>query len=265
MSDITALRTITSECAINGVLRHFPAFFSTLGVQQNSARELAHRLADLLKEPSGQLLANIGNLLREDRVGDHWAGALSSLRAERLAAWLAPHVEGARVLDLLCGDGAIGAQLEAMVGKEVCFVERAGQWGVVRRPWLERIQDFDEFSREAERGIYDTVILSTVLHHETDPGATLQLAVHCARRRVLIVENCIEQDFHHDYHLLVDALFNCSLFSTSLAWPGKHRTAEGWLQLCAPYGGVAVLDRSEDVPGIPLAHTLIMLDVDCTQ
>lgn len=262
MSDGITLRAITSEHAINGVLRHFPKFFGTLGVQPQSAHQLARRLAALLEEPGAQVLANLGGMLEEDFLGDRWSQTLSSSRAELLAGWLAPHICGTRVLDLLCGDGSIGEQLEVSLAKQVTLVERAGQRGVARRPWLPKIQDFDKFCCRADPSQCDTAILSTVLHHEIDPAGTLQLAVHCASRRVLIVENCIEWHFHHDYHLLVDTLFNRCLFSTTLACPGEHRTAEGWLRLCAQYGAARVVDRLEEVPGIPLAHTLIVLDLD---
>lgn len=259
------MRQIRSIGARYGILRHFPPFLSSLGVEPRRAHTIACEFTDLLDATEDRMLEEIGRLLADEGLREPWGDALATARAEHLARWIAPHLLGSRVIDVLCGDGAVGTRLEALTGAAVRLVERNDQRGVVDRPWISCIEDFDAFAAHSEPRMCETAIVSTVLHHETDPKRTLALAARCASQRVVIVENCIEPQYGKDYHLLVDAMFNRSLYRTHLAWPGEHRTAEDWLVVCAEHGRAHIVDRCTTVPGIPLAHTLIVVDLETTR
>lgn len=265
MSEQPMMLQIRSADAKNGILRHFPPLLSSLGVESPRAHAIASKFTDLLDAPEDRILEEIGHLLADEGLVEPWGHALATARAEHLARWIAPHLLGPRVIDVLCGDGAVGTRLEALTSAQVHLVERSDQRGVVERSWFPRIEDFDAFAAHAEPCMCDTAIVSTVLHHETNPQRTLALAARCASQRVVVVENCIEPQYGQDYQLLVDAMFNRSLYRTRLAWPGEHRTAEDWVTMCAQYGRAHIVDRCTTVPAIPLAHTLIVVDLEATR
>lgn len=262
MSDESMMRQIRSIGAKYGILRHFPPFLSSLGVEPPRAHAIATEFTDLLDAPEDRMLEEIGRLLANEGLMGPWGHALATARAEHLARWISPHLLGQRVIDVLCGDGAVGTRVAALSGANVHLIERSNQRGVVNRLWFPRIEDFDTFAARAEPRMCDTAILSTVLHHESDPQRTLALAAHCANRRMVVVENCIESQYGKDYQLLVDAMFNRSLYRTRLPWPGEHRTAEAWIAMCTQHGRAYIVDRCATVPGIPLAHTMIVVDLE---
>jgi hypothetical protein len=248
--------------AEHDVLRHFPGFLASLGVGRRQAGAITGRFVELLGAPGDLLLDGLDSLIAENGLREPWGQALATARAELLSRWIAPQLVGSCVLDLLCGDGAVGMRLEADAGVAVRLVEREHQRGVVERPWAARIEDFEPFARCAQPAVCDTAVLVAVLHHEEDPSAALALAARSAARRVVIVENCLEPDYGCDYHLVVDRLFNASLFHTGLPCPGQHRTAAEWVAMGCAFGHAHVVDRRTDVPGIPLAHTLNVLDLE---
>jgi hypothetical protein len=215
-----------------------------------------------LEEPGEHRFDAIGQLIERECLREPWSKALCSARAEYLSHWLVPHLMGTRILDLLCGDGAVGVLLEAASGKRVCLVERSIHRGGVDRTWSGRIQELDTLTPGGRPAECDSVLLCTVLHHEEDPLWLLSLAVRSATRRVVIVENCIEPEFGAAYQMAIDHIFNLSLSRTALPCPGQHRSAEEWVAICAKFGGARVVDRRTDVPGVPLAHTLIVLDFE---
>ena len=252
---------IRGSGARQGVLRHFPPFLISLGVEPEYAIEITKRLSELFEESEDKMLRDVGQLFTNAGVRDRWGHALANARAVHLANSLLPLLEGKRILDLLCGDGAVGVNFESTSGREVLLVERPGQRGVVPRPWLGRVRDFDSFSRSREPSVCDTSVLSTVLHHEEEPMSLLELAAFSSTRRIVIIENCIEEQYDAEYHLLVDAIFNRSLYQTDLLWPGQHRTAEDWIAMCSNFGSAKIAGHLTAVPGIPLPHTLIVVDL----
>lgn len=265
MTDKAIMLRLRSNEAKSGVLRHFPPFLASLGVEPRRAHAITNEFTLLLNKPDDEVLDDIGNLISREGLGKSWGDSLTTDRAEQLAQWIAPQLRGERVLDILCGDGAIAVRMEIITGKKLHLVERHDQCGVVNRPWFDRIEDFESLLFRAQPHICDTAVLCTVLHHELDPLATLALAAKCASQRVVIVENCIESLFGKDYHLLIDAIFNRSLYRTCLAWPGEHRTAEEWGAMCTGLGSAHIVDRKTSVPGVPLPHTIIVLELDRTR
>jgi hypothetical protein len=252
---------ISSDAAQAGVLRHFPRLFASFGMAAADAQYLTADIVRLLEAGRPSLLDDIGDLLSMTRTGPQWGRLLAEARAPFLGRWIAPHALGGDVLDLLCGDGAVGTELFALTGQTVHLVEREGQCGVVPRPWGARIESLSEFRQRAHDLRFENVLLCTVLHHEVDPDAMLRLAARLSKR-VILLENCVDDDYNPDYHLLVDAIFNCSLYRTRLPWPGQHFSAQDWLTRCATYGRARVIGHSSAVPGVPLSHSIIVLDVE---
>jgi hypothetical protein len=232
-----------------------------LDLDRGKAARLSGRVADLLANGKTSDLQMANWLLAEAGVQERWNHVFRRFRASYLARWLGGHVHGS-ILDLLCGDGEVGRSLAAM-GHSVSLVERPEAYSHVDFASLPlkftRYADF--VKRDAEKD-FDTVVLSTVLHHEAAPKEVLELALRHARRRVVVVENCLDTDFTHEYHMLVDIFFNCCLNSTGLESPGQHRTCSDWARYMQTLGEVVATEVSETVPGIPLRHHLIVADVN---
>jgi hypothetical protein len=187
---------------------------------------------------------------------ERWNDVLKQRRSAVLGSWVSPHVAGSLV-DLLCGDGEVGLRLQER-GIRVSFVERGSDYACDRRPLGDAFTELGLLRKHPVRA--DCVLLCTVLHHEVEPDSMIELAFNLARRRVIIVENTVEELYDADYHELVDRFFNECLNASGLACPMNHRRVEGWVRACSNYGRIVLTQRRDDVPGIPLPHQLVVLD-----
>jgi hypothetical protein len=184
---------------------------------------------------------------------------LREARSTFLADWIAPHIKG-DLLDLLCGEGLVGEHL-ARHHIDVSLTERSDAYQCCRDEYSTPFYPFETFVELTPRPQYDTVLLCTVLHHEPDAEMLLELSARLARRRLVIVENCLEYECPADYHLLVDIFFNECLNNIAIDCPATHRKPEEWLSLLSKYGKVQLLERRESAPGIPLSHHLMVVDL----
>lgn len=237
-------------------------------------RRLGPILRDLGYPPAvvGQTLSTIGSFLDSDRrsalralgaflerseVGRRWNALLDDERGPFLGRLIAPHAVDT-VLDLLSGSGSVARSLASLTGAEVAMVERRGcDAGHVSSG---AARDFLELASHPPAAAYDTVLLCTVLHHESEPVPLLDLAARIARRRILLVENCIDVDCPEDYQELVDRIFNESLNRTELPCPGNHRSRDGWLALGSSYGEARAVASVSAAPGVPLSHDVIVIE-----
>ncbi len=114
------------------------------------------------------------------------ASPLGQIHARRLPPRLAAHVpQGARVLDVGCGDGTIAARVAALAGA-------AGIEGVDTvlqpRPAVP-VTAFDGHVLPFGEDSFDLVMLVDVLHHSRQPQALLAEAVRVSRGPVLIKDH----------------------------------------------------------------------------
>lgn len=226
-------------------------------VPPKSAAEFVYNAAEEFSRSGSHGFAKVAVRLREESIGDRWNAVLAGKRPLVLSEWIAPHVVGT-LLDLLCGDGRVGEAIRSK-GFEVTFCERPADYGCDRSSHAAGFIDFEEIGSYLP-GAYDTVLLCTVLHHEDNPLDTLKVGARLARRRLIIVENCIEDEYGRDYHLLLDLFFNHCLNQTALRSPASHAKADYWAEAASQYGQVALVSRNENMPGIPLPHHLIVVD-----
>ena len=106
-------------------------------------------------------------------------GVVFPRRVRILADRLAPRIpEGARTLDLGCGDGRIGAAVQA--ARPDVSVRGAD---VLERPqtFLE-VDVFDGKTLPYADRTFDAVLLVDVLHHTDDPGALREAGVSAGDR-----------------------------------------------------------------------------------
>ncbi len=199
--------------------------------------------------------AQVEPILDSSGIRRRWNRVLQNDRSATIAASIRPYVHGS-VLDLLCGAGDLAAALRS---KELDFMlcERYVPSVLRHKPF--QFVAFQDIFRELADVTFDTILLSTVLHHEYDPDSVLHWAGAHARRLILI-ENAIDADNDAEYQMLVDIFFNHCLNVTGAPSPGSHRTLHEWEQACTPYGDISVTQRLPDVPGVPLSHVLLIVE-----
>ncbi|OYY79548.1 MAG: hypothetical protein B7Y43_00200 [Sphingomonas sp. 28-62-20] len=238
--------------------QRFAREFIACGQDPADAAALADWLAGICRDRGAAGFDALGTRLAQTGIRQQWNARLDHARAEALADWIAPQLAGG-VLDLLGGSGAIAAALARRGCAPVLAVERRQHMGAFaafpRTP-------FEQFLKSARPAMADSVLLCTVLHHEADPVALLARAASLARRRIVIVENCIDADHPRDYQEFVDLFFNFCLNRTGLPAGSQHRAADGWCRLGAAWGDARLIDCRDDIPGIPLSHALITIDLD---
>lgn len=109
-------------------------------------------------------------------------------RLRELVGHIIPHLRANdRVLDVGCGNGTLGAALQADP-RCPAGVQCEGLERVVRGGEPIRVHAYDGLTIPFEANTFDAVILADVLHHDHDPGRLLR---ECARvtRRLLVIKD----------------------------------------------------------------------------
>lgn len=225
------------------------------------ASRFAQYAENLLLTEQADSLPKIAQVLEQQGIRSKWNQVLWFKRSEFLAQWLAPHIIG-ETLDLLCGHGEVGKSL-ANLGVKVTLTEREGIYPEEWKPPAELPYiPLSTLITIPSKRQFDTVLLCTVLHHELNYQSLLDLAGRLCIKRIIIVENCLEQDFPADYQLLIDIFFNRCLNLTRLGTPATNFSLDGELSFISIYGKIIHLERQTTVPGIPLSHYLIVIEVE---
>jgi hypothetical protein len=195
--------------------------------------------------------------LEREGIRARWNSVLRQKRSAVISEWIAPHVEG-NMLDLLCGEGKVSEYL-SRYQIPVTLTERDGTYTCKPDCHQAQFVPFDSLIKLFPKPQFDTVLLCTVLHHEIDPEALLSLSANLARRRILIIENCLEPEYPENFQLLMDIFFNHCLNKIEIDCPARHRTIKDWIACASDYGRVELLGRKESVPGIPLSHHMLVV------
>ena len=246
-----------SDAAISIFVRRLALLLQDLGFAPADIEANTAAIRLLLGSGRREALLATGAFLERRDIARRWNAILSVERGPFLGRLVGPHVVGS-ILDLLSGNGSVARFLERSTGAEVATVERLGHDSGCISAGATR--DFDDFQSAPSDAAYDTVLLCTVLHHEWAPVTLLDLAARVARRRIILVENCIDDDCPAECHELVDLIFNDSLNKTSLPCPGSHRSLAEWLAMGAQYGEAKAVASVPSAPGIPLSHDVIVIE-----
>jgi hypothetical protein len=233
-----------------------------LGVQSTHREICIDEATKGFEDLNARRLSSLSAVLEEFGVRRAWNHALDFERPKMLAELIVPHIHGT-VADVLCGDGAVANTLRLRNTHNVTMIERSQNRGVVDRPWLDEIVDYDEMGSHPDFRA-DTVVLCAVLHHETDVNSLIGMARQIARERLIIVENTVTASVDHGAHLVMDQFFNECLNETELGSPGQHRSVEEWVQLFGPLGKVFHVDGVSRVPGVPLPHDVLVVDLNAS-
>lgn len=150
---------------------------------------------------------------------------ISVPRVHRIAASLAGLIEERiagpidSVLDVGCGDGALGALLAERLGCDVCGVD------VLLPEQGSRIEAlrYDGSTLPFEDDRFDVVLLSDVLHHAGDPLALLRECLRVTRRGVALKDHIRFGPLSHGILWLMDVTGNAGsgidVTAKYLSWP----------------------------------------------
>jgi hypothetical protein len=100
----------------------------------------------------------------------------------------------------------------------------------------------------------------TAAHAEEDPEALLARAKRTGARRLVLVENVVESGASAELLALMSLFFHKCLGAVPRPARPRHRTIEGWMVPFADRGRIAAVERKDSVPGVPLAHALLVVD-----
>jgi hypothetical protein len=196
-------------------------------------------------------------LLIRTGIRDRWNAVLRRGRAAALAARIRPLLAGPLV-DVLAGDGSVVAALSDLGVSDLSATERVGDYGDSFLPAHARFRPFTDDIDLDQFGA-STALLSTVLHHEPDPGRLLDSLARTSISTWIVVENCVTPEFTRPFHRFADEFFNRCLNEFGLHCVDEHRTLAEWTHWLAAYGSVEVADPAFTVPGIPFPYSTLVV------
>ncbi|TVR62944.1 MAG: class I SAM-dependent methyltransferase [Gemmatimonadales bacterium] len=160
------------------------------------------------------------------------------------------------VLDLGAGEGWVGSALAREEGRQVMAADV--------EPFLRCDLPyfvFDGRSLPLRDGAVDTVVLSLVLHHASDPDALLREALRVARGRVIITESTYRWEWERWALERVDRWVNRERSPDAQRWaraPLTFRRVDQWVQAVERGGGKVLLSRRLNRVGH--RHHLLMVE-----
>lgn len=161
---------------------------AVVSVSPDDRRAVWNALDSMLGDPDCDLL-RVERLLREmvEKVGrlDALKDVLSG-RAESVANDVRPYIAGQSVLDLGCGDGAVGSLISsnyAVAAADICDYRTSS----ARTLPFKLIED--GVPLPYQDNAFDTVMALTVFHHSRDPRLLCSEASRVAKKRVISIES----------------------------------------------------------------------------
>jgi SAM-dependent methyltransferase len=154
--------------------------------------------------------------------------------------------QGARVLDVGCGDGAVAEQV--MVRRPDLTIE--GIDVLVRPAPRIPVTAFDGLNIPGEDGAFDAVLIVDVLHHASDPMLVLREATRVSRRSVVVKDHLRDRWLADPILRLMDRVGNArhgvalphtywSRLQWTTAFSTLGLTASDWREDLHLYPGVA--------------------------
>lgn len=217
-------------------------------------------LLGLFLESEGPSSPNAARLLELSGGRREWNRVFATDRAHAVARWAAPYLMPP-VLDVLGGEFTV---LRALADQRLPAAAFIG---------CERRSAYDTNWSELPFPVYpvpDPVVLppvpyrtafvSTVLHHEPDPGQLLAALAAGPADRWVVIENAVDPDNSEEFHLFADVFFNSCLNKFDVPCVPQHRTVAEWQELLDQYGRVTLAKVMADVPGMPFPYQMFIVD-----
>ncbi len=148
---------------------------------------------------------------------------IANHRVERLASSIAPLIpEGAKVLDVGCGDG----RLAAAISKRRADLSFEGVEVRQREQTEIPVNEFDGLSIPHDDNAFDAVLFVDVLHHSMNSEALLQESSRVAKQAIVIKDHLLEGWLAGSTLRFMDQIGN-RRFGVDI--PCNYWTREAWL------------------------------------
>ncbi|ABM08489.1 hypothetical protein [Paenarthrobacter aurescens] len=190
-----------------------------------------------------------------------WNMNFAEQRSRAVADWVAPHLCGQTkpAVDLLAGDCRLTGMIAARTGQQITALERVGHFDDIID---NELIDFVPWEDGDALPHTDTIFLGAVLHHERDPQAILDAVMSTTATKLVVLENCIDEDFSGDLHPALDLFFNQTLNQFGSDCVREHRTAAEWEEFLAPFGVLVHYSELSPVPALPFPYQLMVFKRD---
>jgi SAM-dependent methyltransferase len=151
--------------------------------------------------------------------------------AEAEATAVAPHVRGARILDLGGAEAYVAAALRRRTTAWVCTAD-LGPFRRAPGPYVR----YDGARLPFPADAFDTTLLLLTLHHCTDPEAVLDEAIRVTRRRLVVTESVHRNRRDRFWLELLDGRINRHRHGGLMPVPRAFREPAAWETLFASRG-----------------------------
>jgi hypothetical protein len=220
---------------------------------ENEIKNYVKSIIDIYKVNGINGSPEVFKTLEKSSLRQKWNVAFRFDRSKFVANWVNKFCN-TEILDLVCGDGGVGEELEKL-GKNVLYSENQHyNFSISNHIPLEQLME-NKISIKT-----DTVILGAVIHHNPLPNELIKLAFDSANKNVIIYENPIDDYFDDELHSLIDSFFNDGLNSTGDECPGNHKTDLEWKNTFSKFGEIIHFEKNIIVPGNPLPHSLFIVN-----
>lgn len=144
---------------------------------------------------------------------------------------LAPHVKGARLLDLGSGEGWVAEAVRAHAAVWACGAD-VGSFRLAAGPYVV----YDGLRLPFADDTFDTTLISLALHHCQSPETVLAEAVRVTRARLLVVESVYRNRLERFWLDLLDGRLNGYRHGGVMNVPLAFRRPGEWRALFESHG-----------------------------
>jgi len=208
------------------------------------------------------------------KIRNAWNIQFDVYRSKELAQRIIPYLQGDLIVDGLCGSGKIANKIVESTDKNVICIERNHQKYIANKVkstliWL------DFYQKLAWPKNVDTLILSTVLHHEMKPENTFKHFLERLKpKRIILVENPIYPEYGKSFQTITDFFYQRGLNNLPDPIPSQHKTNKQWVAFCnqgiqllrgAKVKKIIVQNPCFKLPAILPPHSIITANIEYEQ